>query len=453
MTPMKRDTRRDPIDRAMEHALRLGNFINYNASWSFITDLEELAKQIEQLLPDEAERALALYETFIAGCYEKAEEIDDSSGNLGMLVETLMCDWIKARQAAQADGEKTVERLLGWMDKDDYGFCYQLEQEAVKVLDGNGLSHFASQVQKRFDAANQPSKPPDEKKRTAQDLTYRQRYWGGILKTIYAAQGNLDAYVALCRETELLPIDCEIIAQTLQARRRPQQALEWVEQGLDLEKRHTSGRGASYKLDEIKRKLLVKLGHSDAALASAWAEFEAFPSKLAYDLLMRYVPKRERAKWHAEAMNTSDLADLDFVIELWLATKEVDRLVGRLRRSTHQDLESISHYATEPAAKKLERLHPDVAAKVYRALGMRILNSKKSKYYDAALSHFKQARSCYKKAGDELGWQTLVDEVLQIHRRKSAFIPGFEKLIQGKSLFDESSFAERTKRRKGAWNR
>ena len=452
MTPVKRGRHRDPIDRAMEKALRLGNFIYYNASWSFTTDLEELAKRIGQLLPEEAERAIALYETFIAGCYEKAEEIDDSSGNLGMFAENLMCGWIEARQAVQADGGKTAERLLGWMEKDDYGFCYQLEQEAVNVLDRNGLSHFATLVQKRFNAARRPSKTLKENGRTLQDSSYRRRYWGGVLKTIYAAQGNLDAYVELCRETELLPVDCEIIAGILQARRRPEQALEWVERGLDLEKRHTSGCGASYKLDEMKRRLLIKLGHSDAALASAWTEFEAFPSQLAYELLMKYVPKGERAKWHVRAMDTSDQADLNFVIELWLTTKEVDRLVGRLQRSTHQDLESISHYATEPAAKKLKRSHPDVAAKVYRALGMRILNSKKSKYYDAALSHFNQARCCYKKAGDEIGWQTLVGEVLQIHRRKSAFIPGFEKLIQGKSPLAESSFAERTKRRKGAWD-
>jgi hypothetical protein len=32
-----------------------------------------------------------------------------------------------------------------------------------------------------------------------------------------------------------------------------------------------------------------------------------------------------------------------------------------------------------------------VAAKVYRALGMRILSAKKSKHYDAALSHVENA--------------------------------------------------------------
>ena len=63
-----------------------------------------------------------------------------------MFVEDLFCGWIKARQAAGADAEKTVESLLSWMDQDDYGFCCQLEREGVNqafVLEDEVLSHRA----------------------------------------------------------------------------------------------------------------------------------------------------------------------------------------------------------------------------------------------------------------------------------------------------------------------
>ncbi|MFT5114224.1 MAG: tetratricopeptide (TPR) repeat protein [Parasphingorhabdus sp.] len=411
MTLTKRRHRYDTLDQAMEHALRLGDYIDYSAAWSFITE------------------------------------------HLGMFAETLFCGWIEARQAAHADSEETVGQPLRWMDKDDYGFCYQLEQEAVKVLNRDGLLQFASQVRKRFDAAKRPSKASNADGQWQRDASYRQRYWrSGVLETIYAAQRNLAAYVALREETELLPIDCEIIARMLQSRRKPEQALEWIERGLDLEKQHPRSEGSSYKLDEMKRKLLVKLGQPDKALESAWKEFVNFPCELSYDQFMKYVPKPERAIWHDKAMRTSNQGDLDFVIGLWLATKEIDRLTERLRRSNHQELESLSHYTMEPVGKKLARPHPDVAARVYRALGMRILGSGKSKYYDAALSHFAQARQCYRKAGEGQAWEALVEEILQKHRRKSAFMPGFEKLIQGEKSQAESAFAERTKRRKQSWN-
>ena len=81
---------------------------------------------------------------------------------------------------------------------------------------------------------------------------------------------------------------------------------------------------------------------------------------------------------------------------------------------------------------------------------MRILNAKKSRYYNAALSHFEQAKQCYRTAGLDLLWDALVDEIRQTHRRKSAFMPGFERLVQGDKPNAKPSFLDRRKRRKGS---
>ena len=70
-----------------------------------------------------------------------------------------------------------------------------------------------------------------------------------------------------------------------------------------------------------------------------------------------------------------------------------------MRRSKNKALENVSHYAIEPAAKKLEKTHPDVAARLWRAQGMRVVNAKKSKYYGAALSNFERAQRCFEMAG------------------------------------------------------
>jgi hypothetical protein len=432
----------------MELALRLGDFIGYGASWEFVSGLEEVERDIAKLLSAEPERAVDLYETFVAGCYEKAEEIDDSSGSFGMFVQDLFRGWIRARQAAGSDAGETARMLLGWMDNDDYGFCYQLEREAVKALNKKGLAAFASQARARFDAAERR-----KTRESGRENSYRGRYWGEALKAIYAAQRNGESYVALCEETELVPSDCEILAGIFQSRRKPDQALAWVERGLELQKQAAGGRGASYKLADMRRKLLTKLGQGSKALASAWSEFEEYPSRLAYDQLMKYVPKGERAAWHDKAINASAQAGLHSVIELLLATKETERLAERLRAASHQELELLSHYTTEPAAKKLSRSHPDIAAKVYRALGMRILNAKKSKYYDAALSNFEQAKRCYRKAGLDSAWDELAAEIRLNHGRKSSFMPGFERLVQGKRPDATPSFRERTQRRKTSWTR
>jgi hypothetical protein len=112
----RRPQPRDPLEAAVEAALQPGRFIAYRAGSDFVSSLEEVAGQIEKLVHTDPERAGGLYETFLAGCYEKAEELDDSSGSFGMFVESLYCGWIKARQAARSDADETVKLLLDRME-------------------------------------------------------------------------------------------------------------------------------------------------------------------------------------------------------------------------------------------------------------------------------------------------------------------------------------------------
>jgi uncharacterized Zn finger protein len=158
-----------------------------------------------------------------------------------------------------------------------------------------------------------------------------------------------------------------------------------------MEKPNAFGRGVSYKLGEMRRALLVKLGCGAEALDSAWAEFQTQPGKFTYEELVRYVPKAERGAWHKKAMDAAEQGDLDSVIELWLSAKEIGRLAERLERTGNSKLESLSHYVTEPVAERLAKTHPGVAAKVFRALCMRIIDEGKSKYYFEALSSLEKA--------------------------------------------------------------
>ena len=111
----------DPLERAIKKTLSSGRFISYNDAWSFVGDVQVVANSIEEIIENEPERATHLYETFIAACNEKAEEIDDSSGNFGMLVENLVRGWIKSRQAMGGDPDETAQTLLDWMEDDPNG--------------------------------------------------------------------------------------------------------------------------------------------------------------------------------------------------------------------------------------------------------------------------------------------------------------------------------------------
>jgi hypothetical protein len=237
------------------------------------------------------------------------------------------------------------------------------------------------------------------------------------------------------------------IAKIYKSRRRPEDALSWVERGLKIARSNSGKSFGEYELCELKRALLAKLGRPGDALQSAWSEYKEHPSIFTYKELMRYVPAKEKPDWHKKAMQASEKGDLTYQIELWLEEKEIDRLVLRLRRATDKELENLSHYRTEQLARKLARSHPDISARVYRALCMRIVNAGKSKYYDAALDHIEHAKKCYVKAGCNADWQLVVADVRKRHFRKKGFMSGFEDIVAGTSRHVEPPFLERAKTR------
>ncbi len=128
-------------------------------------------------------------------------------------------------------------------------------------------------------------------------------------------------------------------------------------------------------------------------------------------------------------------------------TKEMDRLADLIHRVSDHALEDLSHYTTEPVAKKLEKNRPDLAARLWRAQGLRIVNAKKSKYCDAALSNFESAKRCFERAGLLEDWQKTVGQMRADHHRKTGFMDGFERLVEGVGPSDELSFMEQAKAR------
>ena len=431
------------MERRIESALAPGRFISYNVNFEFVHELEAAEKQIARMDLTEPGRAAPLYESFLAGCYAKAEEVDDSSGSFGQFVGKLFCGWIKARQAACADPDDTAARLLVWMDNDPYGFCYELERDAAKAFDKPGLAAFEKLIRARFEAAGTAPLVPGQSPR--RNVDYQCRRSSAMLRAVYINQEDVEAYATLCQATELTAQDCHALAKMLVARRKPEDALSWVERGLTLSKQAPSGSEGGEGLARLKCELLMKLGRGDEATQGAWAEFCKHPSKCSYDDLMKCVPRAEHATWHKKAIHRAMETDLGSLMQLLLETNELERLAELVGQSKDSALEGVSHYTTEPAAKKLQKTRPSIAARLWRAQGMRIINAKKSKYYNAALENFEQARRCYERSGLAADWQCVVNEVRAEHRRKTGFMSRFNEVVAGLDSSKKRSFLERAK--------
>jgi len=437
---MSKKLKEDPLIGEIGSELVPGQFFRRDEVSDLVTNLDRMGEKLETLVKaGEAARAVRLYEIMLSGVYAKIEEADDEC-DLSMLFHRLACGWIRARQAAGLPGEETIRQLLNWMKNDHYGFCFEIEKEVIKALDRKGrqlfIGHFQQLVEKALPA------PANGSPKAIFDYENDVRLPAISLKEIYQSLGDAPAYAALCGQLGFSPRDCEQMAEMESAKKHWAAALEWVEKGIALEPARNWHNESSYSLKGLKPEILRHLGRKGDALALAWSEFQENPGEFTYGNLMRYAPGSDKAAWHERAMAAAAGASLGKFISLCVKTKEWERLSQRVHSAKPVELEALSHYCTEPAAKALAKKDPLAAAKLYRALALRILSAGKSKYYDAALDHFEKARNLYCGAGQIPDWEALAGTVRTAHSRKRGFLAAFEQIASGKSQ-RPPSFAEK----------
>lgn len=437
----------DPLEHRMACALAPGEFIAYGAAFDFVQELVRVEEQIRGLIPTEPERAATLYETFVAGCYEKIEEVDDSTGTLGQLVDDLFCGWIHARQAARKAATTTINHLFRWIDQDPYGFAWNLAASAAKVLDGPGLAALATETRRRFDTSTDAPLRAESGTPPA-DSGGRER-WGAALRAVHIARADPGAYATLAIETGLTPGDCLVLAKLFAAGSELELALGWVDRGIDLGSAPGLRSMEAADLRRLRRELLVQVGRGQEALDAAWADYGKHPSSSAYTELMKFVPAAEAPAWRKRALDAAAAASFGTRIELLLEAGASEELADLILRSDDEALEGVGHTVAEAAAKTLEGTKPELGARLWRSQGMRILNAKKSKYYEAALLDFESAKHGFERAGLRTEWDATVAEVRARHGRKTGFMPGFEALVAGTGPSDQPSFLERAKARWG----
>ena len=73
---MRKSEKHDPLVAEIERELAPGQFIRYDEMSDFVDGLERVSKELSSLTDNDAEKAVRLYELFLSGCYEKAEEME-----------------------------------------------------------------------------------------------------------------------------------------------------------------------------------------------------------------------------------------------------------------------------------------------------------------------------------------------------------------------------------------
>ena len=436
------------IIREIESALCLGQFVHWKERQGFFAELKLAKTPIDNLRSKgQFSDAARLFEIFLAGSFEKADEADDSSGDVAFWIRGLMTDIVETLQDGQEIPEKIAAKIIGWLDKDGHGFTDHFDSELLHVGKPDTIAAMRKILEARSIARLDMVRGQDrfEARKSIGDTAIKDFDW---LQKIYLHQQDTPSYLKLAEAFGLEPENCEQIAAVLEKQGDLATALTWAEKGLSLKSngdprfRYSSGDN----LPQLHRRLLKGLGRQREAFQTAWAGFEQHPSIYTYREVAEFVEPDESRQWYEKARDLvlkQDPDHLSCTFDFLTEHSEYELLRGLIGQTADDVLEKLSYTTLKQTAKTIERPAPLAAAKLYKAEATEILARAKAKAYHYAWENLAKVKALYEANGQAQSWEALAASLQARHKRKSSFIGEFNMIVSGAGRPKRPTFMER----------
>lgn len=436
------------IIKNIESALCLGQFVHWRQRKEFFSELSLAKSTIDTLRSSGlANDAAHLYEIFLAGSFEKANEVDDSDGDFAFWIRDLLSDLVESLQEGEHPPDKIAAKIVGWIDKDEYGFTDYFDNELFKVGNIDTIAAMRKMLESRslckLDAVKGQNR--FEVRKIVGGTVIKDLNW---LQEFYLQQHDIPSYLQIAEAFGLEPENCEKIASVLEKQGDFADALAWAENGLKLmingESRFRYSSGNS--LPQLHRRLLKKLGRQREAFQAAWAEFEQHPSIHTYREIRDFVEPEEAHQWYEQARGLilkQDSNHMSCIFDFLGEHEEHSLLRDLIEKSPDDVLEKLFYTSLKQTASIIERHAPLAAAKLYKAEALEILGRAKAKAYHYALENLAKVKILYEANDQAREWEILAAMLRAKHKRKSSFIGEFNMIISGDGLRKEPTFMER----------
>jgi uncharacterized Zn finger protein len=412
------------LKREIKAATRVGEFIGYDEVGPWAARVEDLIGSIEGLLTKgHGQMVMELADLLREQLNDAFEAIDDSDGQMGMLVSRAMELHLAACRLVRPDPVELAKYLFAREMTDDFGLEDTIETYADLLGDAG-----RQEMERLAAAAWAKIRPP----RTGVDndddgawSTYPQL--ATMLDRFAADRGDLQARIDIRKRDLSNPGRYLDLAKLCEEHGRTDEAIKWVEDGLFIFEDNRDDRLVHYAAD-----LFMRHGRADDRSALLWRAFARGPSIDLHKKLVRNLKGDSRVQV------------TDRAIEL-IKTRRPD--TGRLRLQNDDDLvvsvlsserrfdEAWAFAASakctvvclEELAQASEQSHPRQALEVHQRRVTRLVQTGGNQSYEEAQRLIKRMRIIAEQGGEANGQATFESDLLAKHHAKRNFI----KLMSG----------------------
>ena len=404
------------LRKALDDAMRTRGYIDYADAPDWAAGVAAVLDIIADLIrSDHAEMALGLCEHAITDIERALEDIDDSDGYCGGLLDQAQEIHLAACRAAHPDPIALAGNLFAREMAGNYDTFYNAAQRYGDVLGEEGLGEYRRLAAIAWEKL--PARTGDARK----PYEYASDYGtlASILDFFAERDNDVEARIALRAKDLSSPWKYLQLAEFCNLQGLPAQALHYAEEGLWVfEDGHPDERLIFFAVE-----LMLADNRKEDACKQLWRAFEQRPSLELYERLARLEGKTavERAiELLEKRMGETSTAASRFP---WSSSSEL--LIGILMKERMLDAAwtcvreyGASEQLKQALARASEATHPCDALNVYAERVEKLVNS-------GGNSSYAEASSLVARMGetrDATEQEAYVDDLKTRHRRKRNFM-------------------------------
>ncbi len=407
---------------AIDNAVHSGDFVDWRSVYAYTQGIHDVIGSVEELLQEgHASEVIDLCEYALAKVEDAMGYVDDSDGDMGMVLGQLQEVHLAACEQARPDPEVLARRLFEWELRSDWDTFYGAAEIYADVLGEKGLAVYRELVDAEW--ARVPALAPGQDDPEKYGRRYRIT---SIMESLAAVSGDVEALVAVKSRDLSNAYAFLEIAQIYKNAGLHDKALEWAEEGVRQFPERTDSRLRAFLAEEYHSR-----ERHDEAMALAWAEFTDHPCLDRYRLLKEHADRigqwsgwRDKALLHMRhtlrkarqqswggwwAGPPDDHSELVRIF-LWEGDDESaweEAQSGGCSSSLWMDL-----------ASKREKTHPEDALGVYRKFIEPTIQQKNNQSYEEAVGLLRKIKRLMSATGQASEFPGYLASIRTAHKPK-----------------------------------
>jgi uncharacterized Zn finger protein len=401
---------------AIDKAIRHRSYVEYGRMPEYARGIEAVVNSLGDLHKrGHANEARALTERALEQMESAMNDVDDSDGFMGGILEELQELHLSACRAAKPDPCAFAKFLFEWEIASDWEIFLGAAETYAEVLGKTGLTEYRKLAENEW--AKVPSLTPEEK-----DPNRHGRRWRitRIMETLARQTGEVEALVAVKSRDLSQAFSFLDIADVYKAVGNDQAALEWAERGARAFPVNTHGRLREFLIEGYE-----KQGRHDEAIAIAWTSFREHPGLDAYQGLHHSALRAKQwPSWREKALallreNIADKkmqpgknqwgpparTDHSRLVEIYLWERDIEEAWNE---ATAGGCHNALWFRL---AEAREKDHPQDAIAVYTEQLKPVLQWARQSAYEQAVDILRKIRKLMVRIGKQAEFASLIESI------------------------------------------